>query len=132
LNAPSWKPTTPTASTIDYATLAATPSLDTSTATNRSFTNIRASDGKSLVKRFPLPRFDTLTPTSATAQGYFGLKWNTDHWDYVGPTGSVVQSSILRLDQVAAANREPNFFELLKAGILSGSVGLGSGNANTF
>src|SRR5207249_5798358 len=47
-------------------------------------------------------------------------------------TGSTVQSSIERLDQVAAENREPNFFELLKAVILSGSVGLGSGGTNTF
>jgi hypothetical protein len=33
------------------------------------------------------------------------------------------------LDEVAAANREPDFFELLKAGILSGSVGIGSNGA---
>ena len=39
---------------------------------------------------------------------------------------------ILRLDEVAAANREPDFFELLKAGMLSGSVGMGSGSANSF
>ncbi len=33
------------------------------------------------------------------------------------------------LDQVALENREPNFFELLKAAILSGSVGLSPGPA---
>src|SRR5207253_2990316 len=53
-------------------------------------------------------------------------------WQYVGASGSTVQSSIERLDQVAAENREPNFFELLKAVILNGSLGLGSGSANTF
>src|SRR5205085_250259 len=49
---------------------------------------------------------------------------------YVGPTGTTVQTAIKRLDEVAALNREPNFFELLKAGILSGSVGIGSGTGN--
>src|SRR5205823_2805683 len=43
-----------------------------------------------------------------------------------------VQSSIERLNQVAAENREPNFFELLKTAILNGSVGMGSGSANSF
>ncbi len=38
---------------------------------------------------------------------------------------------IERLDEVASENREPNFFELLKAVILSGSVGLGSGTPTT-
>src|SRR5207302_6656183 len=49
-------------------------------------------------------------------------------WQYFGAAGSV-RSAIETLDQVAAENREPNFFELLKAGILSGSVGLGSSGA---
>src|SRR5205807_7208101 len=45
---------------------------------------------------------------------------------------STVQTAIKPLDQVVNDGREPNFFELLKAGILSGSVGLGSGSTNTF
>jgi hypothetical protein len=69
-----------------------------------------------------------------TVQRDFGLLWNADNtakrWDYVGASGSTVQSTIERLDQVAAEGREPNFFERLKAVILNGSVGLGSGAGN--
>jgi len=65
-----------------------------------------------------------------TVQRDFGLVWNSDHWDYVGAfKNNPVQNAIERLDQVALENREPNFFELLKAGILNGSVGVGSNGA---
>jgi Tfp pilus assembly protein PilX len=56
-------------------------------------------------------------------------------WNYVGspagPGGSAATFNgiIETLDQVALEGREPNFFELLKAAILSGSVGLGPGPA---
>src|SRR5205814_5868081 len=70
--------------------------------------------------------------TAATVQRDFGLLWNNanNRWDYVGATGTTVQTTIKRLDQVVAENREPNFFELLKAGILSSSVGMGSGSGS--
>ncbi len=66
-----------------------------------------------------------LTVAQAIQQA-FGLVWNPSNyrWDYCGPTGSTMQSGILTLNTVAAAGREPNFFELLKAGILNGSLGL--------
>ena len=104
-------------------------------------------------RRFPLTRLGGLGPTgivtttnstivngvpsvatAATIQRDFGLLWNStaNRWDYVGPAGSSVQTSIETLWQVATEGREPNFFELLKAVILSGSVGMGSGSANTF
>jgi hypothetical protein len=89
--------------------------------------------------------------TAATVQRDFGLWWDSanNRWNYVGAsttTPPTVQPRILRLDEVANGKvldatgaytgqtiyREPNFFELLKAGILSGSVGIGSGSANTF
>jgi hypothetical protein len=75
--------------------------------------------------------------TAATIQRDFGLLWNStsNRWDYVGPSGSNVQTSIETLWLVANENpgREPNFFELLKAAILNGSVGMGSGSSgNTF
>jgi hypothetical protein len=174
LNAPTWKPSTPTTpsvSSIDYATLANTPTADTSTAINRDLLAVRVpaggtftrSDGTTatagdllLKQRFPLSRINGLGPTgvvtttnSTISNGFlvpatdpatgggtisrdFGLHWNTanNRWDYVGATGTTVQTTIKTLDQVAAANREPNFFELLKAGILSGSVGMGSGTGN--
>lgn len=109
--------------------------------------------GEPLVRRFPLTRLagvgatgpatgtnstmvnGLLSPASATTiQRDFGLVWDSGNsrWNYVGATGTTVQTSIERLDQVATENREPNFFEVLKAAILSGSIGLGSGSANTF
>src|SRR5205823_1978530 len=74
--------------------------------------------------------------TAATIQRDFGLQWDStnNRWNYVGSNGSTVLTSIETLWQVASDGREPNFFELLKAVILSGSVGMGSGtgNARTF
>ena len=104
-------------------------------------------------RRFPLTRLIAITPTgpdtttnstiiggvfqpatTGTIQRDFGLLWNStsNRWDYVGPTGSAVRNSIETLWQVANEQREPNFFELLKAAILNGSVGMGSGSGNTF
>jgi hypothetical protein len=167
LNAPSWKPSTPTGSSIDYATLANTPAASTSTAINRDLLNVlvvnsftradgtTAAAGDPLIKqRFPLSRINGLADptfnsttnstinngflvpaTAVTVQRDFGLQWdNTNNrWNYVGASGSTVQNAIATLDLVAGQNREPNFLELLKAGILSGSVGMGSGSGgNTF
>jgi hypothetical protein len=87
--------------------------------------------------------------TTATIQRDLGLQWDASNtrWSYIGAsTTNTLQSRILTLDEVAqgrvlnaAGNysntriyREPNFFELLKAVILSGSVGFGSGSANSF
>ena len=115
-----------------------------------------ANPGELLInRRFPLTRLAGLGPTgivttpystiingvskqatAATIQRDFGLVWNStsNRWDYVGPTGTTPQTSIETLWQVANENpgREPNFFELLKAAILNGSVGMGSGPGNTF
>jgi hypothetical protein len=44
-------------------------------------------------------------------------------WTYMNPNGTAAVSRIMRLDEVAGARREPDFFELLQAGILSGSLG---------
>jgi Tfp pilus assembly protein PilX len=76
--------------------------------------------------------------TAAAIQRDFGLVWNpgngsglTDdinsapHWNYCGPSGSSIQNSIATLGSIG--NREPNFFELLKAAILSGSLGRDAG-----
>lgn len=92
-----------------------------------------------LQRRFSLARLAWITAdgpangiSEAAIQACFGLKWDPTkvRWVYVGPTGGTAQSDILRLDQVAAQNREPNFFELLKAGILKGSLGQHPGNMN--
>lgn len=72
-----------------------------------------------------------LVPASAdTIRRDFGLAWNAADaaWNYVGPTGSVVQTAIPTLEQVAQESREPNFVELLKASILWRSLGKSGGN----
>jgi|GEM_PF-692203 len=168
LNAPSWSPSTPTGSSINYAALS-----ENATSANRHIPNVRvksaftrldgsnAAPGEPLVKkRFPLSRLTWLedanlntasfdppasltkdlaainqlrqangqsTLTSADIiQKTLGLRWNSGEyrWDYVGHSGATLQSAIKNLDEVATENREPNFFETLKAGILSGSLGL--------
>lgn len=78
--------------------------------------------------------------TAAAIQACFGLKWipgsgadSPPYWEYVGATGNVGQLAIKTLAQVAGESprREPNFFELLKAGILSGSLGRDPGMLST-
>jgi hypothetical protein len=171
-NAPSFSPSTPQGSTIDYAALATT-----ATAINPNFLFRRVSTsftrfdgttavvGEPLVKtRFPLSRLAwisyngpsalrTLPPqtpalpptdpnydmwalqwvygiptsyllagTAANIQACFGLTFGGSvgaPWTY----SHGAANRILRLDEVAAAGREPDFFELLQAGILSGSLG---------
>jgi|GEM_PF-1179699 len=78
-------------------------------------------------------------PTSAYApaiQACFGLKWGVVGaanggnacWSYIGSNNNFA-GTIETLDQVAAEGREPNFFEVLKASILNGSVGVSPGIA---
>lgn len=98
-----------------------------------------------LQRRFSLGKLAWLTPegplagiNQAAIQSCFGVRWNPgeERWDYVGNTGGAVQSSIKTLTEVAAENRAPNFFEMLKAGILEGSLGVAAelktlaGNSN--
>ena len=151
LNAPTWTPSTPAGSSIDYASLKDAPA-----SANRDLLNVRvtgsftrddgsaAEAGERLIqRRFPLARLGGLSPTgvnaggktlsggqitaatAATIQRDFGLVWNTDHWDYCGPSGTTVQTSIAVLGTIG--DRPPNFFELVKAGILSGSLGKDAG-----
>lgn len=61
----------------------------------------------------------------------FGLVWDPTRyrWNYSQLPSSNVH--IYTLAEVAAAGREPNFFELLRAGILSGSLGRDPGQRNS-
>ncbi len=93
-----------------------------------------------LQRRFSLSKLAWLTwrgpkpGISAEAiQSCFGLRWNeadpaNKFWEYVGASGASVQPQIKTLDDVRSENsvREPNFFELLKSGIVPGSVGKAS------
>ncbi len=72
-------------------------------------------------------QFPALTP--AAIQACFGLLWNpSEHrWDYVGPSGISVKDEISSLSDVADDNRDPNFLELLNAGIGKRSLDLAVG-----
>lgn len=130
---------------------------DTATSANRRIYNVRVKNpftrldgtpaipGEPLIRnRFDLGRlawirYDGTTPAGITATDiykYFGLTRNSDgSWTYyhdtVVPPGSVPAGGatrIKKLDEVANAGREPDFFELIQAGILQGSLGLCSGD----
>lgn len=158
LNAPSWSPVTPAGSSIDSAGQSGQGSAtNRDVLTVRVVNSFTRSDGTAAIpgeplmkNRFPLRRLDGIgynginttspfpvmfagalqAPTAATVQRDFGLIWNSNRWEYVGASGSTVQNTIATLAEVASANREPNFFEILKAFILSGSVGLGTDNTS--
>ncbi len=61
--------------------------------------------------------------TATNIQKYFGLVWDStnERWNYVGQ-GSSLLSSIATLGSLTST-REPDFFELLQAGILNSSLG---------
>jgi hypothetical protein len=178
VNAPSWGPTTPSGSTINYAGIG-----NTASSTNRFLPLVRSTtagtvtdyldDGTTTTysinagdpvaqRRFSLARLKWLGPAGintsafnsslsaaqqqAAVQACFGLVWQASAdsalvggssgnatapsvWVYVGsssPGSTTEASSIETPSQIAAETtaRAPNFFELLQAGILSGSVGL--------
>jgi hypothetical protein len=68
----------------------------------------------------------------------FGLDAVTDsngffrHWNYPTTNSKYAHDTtgILSLNDVAGKNREPDFFELLQAGILAGSLGKGGGRGD--
>ncbi len=170
INSPSFSPSTPTGSSIDYATLASTSTavnpnflLRRVTTSFTRFDGTTAAVGDPLVKtRFPLSRLAWITykgpsaslattdpvyialtaagvstatiatGTAANIAKCFGLTFPTggtagSPWTYTNPSGAFPASRILRLDEVAAAGREPDFFELLQAAIPSGSLGQNTG-----
>jgi len=141
LNAPSWYPQTNLAGVYTYyknatnvpptATNIFAPLAPAVTSYTNSSGLVILPKQSVAFSRFPLSRLAWLgsngpaggaTPTQI--QQSFGLVWDGANyaWEYVGPTGSTVQNSIALLANISG--REPNFFELLKAGILSGSVGM--------
>jgi hypothetical protein len=181
-NSPSFSPSTPAGSTIDYATLANTSPtainpnflLRRVTGTFTRFDGTTSVVGEPLVKtRFPLSRLAWITykgPSASLATtdpvylalsqaltnaGYsaaaaaatiqagtavniktcFGLTFPTggtpgSAWTYTNPSGSAAANRIMRLDEITGI-REPDFFELLQAGILSGSLGQDTGGGGT-
>ncbi|MDD5350114.1 MAG: hypothetical protein PHQ12_07870 [Chthoniobacteraceae bacterium] len=152
VNGPTWGPSLP----ADYAAKQYTaetlnpriPNPRVQAVFTRA-NGLPAAPGEPLVKyRFPLDKLALLEKFTGTGTGtlsatdiadiqkYFGLDYAADangpsfrHWVY--PTQSRSGNSaagILTLDQVAQLNREPDFFELLQAGILGGSLGVSGRN----
>jgi len=196
-NSPSFSPSTPPGSTIDYAALASTPTavnpnflLRRVTTSFTRFDGTTAVVGEPLVKtRFPLSRLAWLTykgpsaslpvsdpaitqltnppnnvplatiqaGTAANIKACFGLVWDSrvpipggtnivgQQWVYDSPSSANTggnfdpvtnqtgnpASDIKRLDVVASENREPDFFELLRATMLDGSIGQNTGGGVT-
>lgn len=153
-NAPSWSPPY-NANDYGGSGFAYRDNANVATSTNRFLPNVRMPGAVTLTnhlatggavtysvkagdpavqRRFPLNRLNWLGRngpqnggTPASIQACFGLQWNNNRWEYVGPTGNTTRTSIAILDEVAGEGREPNFFELLQAGILQGSLGVASG-----
>lgn len=102
---------------------------------NPAVLTVRDAAGKPVFKRrFPLSRLALASPSqvgsqSAAIKKYFGLVWdsNNSRWDYTSPDNTAATYRIKTLDEVAAAGREPDFFETLKAAIESGSLGKQNG-----
>jgi len=141
LNAPSWTPTQNAADLKDYdASLRSITrnyknDAENPASVNRNLPNVRVTQsftrrdgttaqiGEPLIKeRFPLDKLALVKNQASDPDllGYFGLTWGGNGWNYRANT-------IATLDQVANAGREPDFFELLKAAILDGSLGKSTG-----
>ena len=69
-----------------------------------------ASWNNSQILRFPISNLSEVVPTgnAARIRADLGLIWNTDHWDYFGPTGGSLAGSI-----GAFVSASPEFFQLL-------------------
>ena len=139
-NAPSWGPATPEGSSVDYAARATG-----GTAANPLFPGLlvtgtftrpdgsQAQPGEPLLKRrFPLSRLALLAGAPAVVDEssaiyrYFGLTRDSADAPWVYAHGAA--NRILKLGEVQTAAREPDFFELLQACILEGSLGKSLGN----
>ncbi len=143
VTAPSWRPEKNSSAFADYdggaGTLARAYSdnAERNSATNRDLANVRvttefirrdgspAKAGEPLVRRrFPLDKIALLaSPGSnpAEVKSWFGLSWDAPKSRWVYDHGD--PHNILTLKEVQDLGREPDFFELLKATILSGSLG---------
>lgn len=136
--APSWAPpTSPISTNLDVfaptARVTADSTISSYYADGSAYSYKLKAGDPITARRFNLHRIAWLGRAGpqnggndANIQACFGLKWNgsADRWDYVGPNGNLIQPFIATLSQVAQARREPNFFEMLKAAILSGSLGI--------
>ena len=120
VNGPSFSPAS--AIPAGFALPAAPGTYPNATNVNALLVRNAATKQPLLAQRFPLSRlalFNDAANHLADIQAYFGLSPDNDgySWDYrAGATG------ILPLSQVAALGRDPDFFELLQAAVLQGSL----------
>jgi hypothetical protein len=128
-------------------------SWSTAGSVRQYYPSMAPTNGEPVLKyRFPLNRLALLEQQKAGSSAnaellarYFGIDIAPDslglyrHWIYPTTNAKYKHNTnyilndndhvgaavhIFSLDEVAAAGREPDFFELLKAGILSGSLGM--------
>ncbi len=135
---PSWKPATETVQNQALAGLnfSASGTLTHYTDSCDPIQYPVSTNDPLLQRRFSLGKLAWLTPQGPRSgisgdliRACFGLRWDvgSEQWDYVGSYGDI-PSEIKTLADIAKEPlpREPNFFELLKAGIVSGSLGSAS------
>lgn len=137
LSAPLWEPPSTPANTNPNITAARFTSTRTLTCYHDDGSTYQreVQAGDPLVgRRFSLARLSWLAqkennPSSTTLDvaisACFGLQWDAanEHWNYIAGNAAGDILPLTGSDSVASRNREPNFFELLKAGILDGSLG---------
>lgn len=153
LNAPVWGPLTNGSTGYKYLTDANKDGTTTSPVMNRFLPHVRFTsaatvthyddDGNPqsrdvkagdplIARKFSLGKLAWLTHTGPKAgitdeaiKAAFGLEWNpaTAGWKYTEGITRAGQLGIRTLKEVATVGREPNFFELLQAGILKGALG---------
>ncbi|HEY8967212.1 MAG TPA: hypothetical protein VIM58_12240, partial [Candidatus Methylacidiphilales bacterium] len=122
LNSPSYSPRTPAGSTVNYAAQA-----DVAGATNADLAPLRDASHRP-IPRFPLSRlalFANPAGNAADIRKYFGLVRNADgySWDYNPDSATLPATTSIAALSAVPSGRLPNFFELLQAGILQGSLG---------
>ncbi len=142
LNAPSYEPNparsklpaTPVADDMNPALLSIRFAADTTL--QRPEGNITVKSGSPVMpRRFPLSKlslFEQANPDPAAMSYYFGLtKVDSHTWTYNATTSD---GRIAMLSEVAAMKppREPNFFEILQAVILTGSLGKSADDTYTY
>jgi len=85
-----------------------------------------------MARKFPLPKLDLLSDPAtdpSDLQYYFGLTRQADgsfRYTAASPDGRIKRPA-----EIAAEGREPNFFEVLQAVIVAGSLGRNAGNTYT-
>lgn len=131
-NAPSFRPTSPNGTNVWIPSIRHTSATTVNTYdTDGQITSYDVVAGDPVAnRRFPLGRLRWIGPrgpqdggTAASINACFGLRWNATKgtWEYTALSTST--KGIKTLEEVRDEQREPNFFELLQAGIATGSLG---------